>query len=72
MKIDEIKVGEVYEIDGQDKDGQPITVQYEILEVGMYPTPIDPLVFFHGAKVRTGDKEGILNFLLAEFLRKVE
>ncbi|XLQ20152.1 MAG: hypothetical protein ACKUBY_00025 [Candidatus Moraniibacteriota bacterium] len=72
MKIDEIKVGEVLELDGQNKKGEQVTVQFEVIEKSFYPSKVNGDILFPGLKCRfDGDKEEILDFFILEFARKV-
>lgn len=77
MQVDQMKVGETYELDCRDsKTNEPITVRFTIIENGWYPSPIKPSVLFHGVKVRlTNDpdkKEHVVDPIMAEFVRRVE
>ena len=70
MKMEEINEGDKLELDCFNKDGNPITAQFEVLEVSYYPSK-DPDIFFPGAKCRfENGAEDILPFVTLEFARK--
>jgi hypothetical protein len=72
MKIDSMKVGETWELDLSDKDGNHVIAKFKIIENSWYPSNVKPGFFFHGIKCRfENGAEEILPFISAEFARKV-
>ena len=73
MKIDEIKVGTVMEIEGRDRDGNLAFSRFTIIEKGWYSSKFNPAFFFHGAKCKTEKGNvGIMDFSLIEISKIVE
>jgi len=73
MQIDSMQPGEIWEVACHDKGGKEINIQFEILKVGWFPSPVKKTVYFHGAKCRflEGGEEEVITFVTLEFARKV-
>lgn len=74
MKIDEIKLGEKYELEARNATtNEPEKVRFEVIEVGWFSSKIKPGILFKGARVRTEDgEEHEINLLTVEFSHKVQ
>mgnify|MGYP001809801860 CR=1 FL=1 len=70
--IDQIKVGDVMEIDGIGENKEPVVIRFEVTEKSWYESQVKKGFFFHGVKCRFDNGlEEVLPFITVEFARKI-
>lgn len=73
MKIDTMKAGERYRLRGTNAEtNKPSHIDFTIVEIIWYPSPVKPAVLMRGAKVRNDSGgEAVLFFLELEFCERI-
>jgi hypothetical protein len=72
MKINDAQPGDKFQITGIDEEtNQPVTTEFEIIEISWFPSPIKRGVLYHGAKVKMENGvEEVIDFITLECSKK--
>lgn len=66
MIIDQMKAGEIWEMEFHDKEGRPLIVQGKIIKVGKFPSITVLGQKFYGVEVQISEETVILPSLALE------